>query len=96
MYFAGERACDLLRPGCEDQAGNLLGEIVGADDTGERGHHDEKREHRHQYRQRNMAGNRPAIVTIEAIESVYNDSKTLVDRIQSEMTSALRGDLIWP
>jgi hypothetical protein len=60
------------------------------------GHHDEKREHRHQYRQRDMAGDRPAIVTIKAIESVYDDSKTQADRIQSDVTSAFRGDLILP
>ena len=82
VNLAGDRAGDLLRPGRDDQAGDLVGEIAGADEAGERRHHDEKREQRHQDRQRDVAGDRPAVIAVEAIEGFQGDAVAQADGIQ--------------
>ena len=64
----------LLRPGRKHQFRHLVGEIAGAEEeAGERGQHDEERKHRHQRGERDVAGDRPAVVREETPIGVEGD-----------------------
>ena len=65
MDLAGDRASDLPWPRCEHQPGNLVGKLHGTDEAGNFGHDNQKGKYGHQYRQRDMAGNRPSVIVVE-------------------------------
>jgi hypothetical protein len=73
MDFPGDRLGHFLRPGIEQQIGNLVGEILGADEGRQRRHQNEEREQRHQGRERDVACDRPAVVLEESIEGTDRD-----------------------
>ena len=79
--FGRERARDFLRPGREQQAGDFVRKIYRADETGDGGHDDEKRKHRHEDRQGDMACDRPAVVAIEAIEGIEKNMQALANGV---------------
>ncbi len=69
--LARDRARHLLGPGLQQQVGDLIGEFLGAEqEAGEGGHEDQERKQRHQRRQRDVAGDRPAVVAPERFEGV--------------------------
>jgi len=73
MNFAGERVRHFQRQDLQHQLRGLIGQILRAEETCERGQHDEERKQRHQRRQRDMAGDGPAVVGEECIEGVQSD-----------------------
>ena len=60
--FARQRIGDLFRPDLQHQPYRLVGELLGAEKAGQRRQHDQERKQRHQCRQRDMAGDRPAVI----------------------------------
>ena len=85
MDLAGDRACHLPRPGGKHQPRDLVGQIAATEKAGQRRHHNQKRKHRHQGRERDMARNRPAVVAVEAIERLDNDPEREADRVQAAL-----------
>ena len=79
MDFGRERARDLVRPGLEQKARDFVRKLHGADEGGNGGHDDEKRKHRHEDRQGDMACDRPAVVAIEAIEGIEENMQALAN-----------------
>ena len=77
--FARQRVGNLLRPDLKQEAGRLVGEFLGAEETGERGQHDQKRKQRHQGRQRDVARDRPAVVGEERVERIDADMKDVAN-----------------
>jgi len=73
MDFARDCAGDLRRPRLQEQRRCLVGELLGAEEAGQRGQHDQERKQRHQRRQRDMAGDCPSIVRQEGIKRVEED-----------------------
>jgi len=73
VRLAGDRLGDLLGPRLEQQVGDLVGEILGAQECGQRGDQDQERKHRHQGRERDMAGDRPAVVIVKTIKGIERD-----------------------
>jgi hypothetical protein len=80
-----DRAGDLRRPGLQEQQCRLVGQFLGAEKAGERGEHDQEWKQRHQRRQRDMAGDRPAVVGEEGVE-----------RIQADIEDVAKGSHISP
>ena len=70
LHLLGERRRHLGRPGLEQNLRDLIGEFDGAEVRRQRGDQDQEREQRHQRGQRNVAGDRPAVVGIEAKERI--------------------------
>ena len=71
--FAGQRVRHLLRPDLQQQLRGLVGEFLGAEKAGQRGQHDQERKQRHQGRQRDVAGDRPAVIGKECVKCVHHD-----------------------
>jgi len=71
--FPRERVGDLLRPDLQQQPRRLIGEFLGTEKAGQRRQHDQKREQRHQRRQGDMAGDRPAVVGKKRVERILDD-----------------------
>ena len=82
LNLVGDRVRHFRRPGGNDEACDLIGEIVGADEARNARHHDEEREHRHQDRECDMARDRPAVVAVEAVERVPEDAVAQADGVQ--------------
>src|ERR1700691_4522601 len=82
MDLAGERARALLRPGGEEQPGDFVGEVGRAGEACKRSYDNKKREYRHQDRQRDMAGDGPAVIAVEAKEGFHDEVENQTDRIQ--------------
>ena len=53
---------------------DLVGQVLRAEEAGQRGHHDQERKQRHQRRERDVARDRPAVIVVEAIEGVQRDA----------------------
>jgi hypothetical protein len=81
MNFARQWGGNLRRPGGEQQAGDLVGKIARIYEAGNGSDDDEKRKHRHQDRQRDMAGDRPTVVAVEAVERVDKDAHAQTDLV---------------
>jgi len=75
VHFAGKRVGNLRGPGLQQQRRGLVGEFLRAEKARQGGQHDQERKHRHQGRQRDMAGDRPAIIGEEGVERVQADVK---------------------
>ena len=87
----GEHAGDVLRyrpghfrrPGFQQQARGLVGQFLGAEEeAGQRGDHDQEREQRHQRGQRDVAGDRPAVVGGKMADRVQRDAQRRFDQAQ--------------
>ncbi len=70
--FAGQRIGHLLRPDLQQQPDRLIGEFLGAEKAGQRRQHDQKRKQRHQRRQRDVAGDRPAVIGEKRVERIHD------------------------
>ncbi len=77
--FARQRIGDLPRPDLKQQARGLVGEFLRAEEAGKRGQHDQKRKQRHQGRQRDVAGDRPAVIGEKRVEGVEADVKDVAN-----------------
>ena len=71
--LARQRIGDLLRPDLQHQPRGLVGEFLGAEKAGQRRQHDQERKQRHQRRQRDMAGDRPAVIGEKRVERIHHD-----------------------
>ena len=71
--FARQRIRDLQRPDLQHQARGLIGEFLGAEKSGQRRQHDQKRKQRHQRRERDMARDRPAVIGEKRVKRVHDD-----------------------
>src|SRR5262249_34602120 len=91
--FSSDRAGDLLRPGRQQDACDLVGELLGAEVASERSHENEEREQRHQHGQRDVARNCPPVVVIETVEGI-KDGAAELDR-SHEQSPAMRVSLNW-
>jgi hypothetical protein len=74
-----ERVGDLPRPDLKQKSGGLVGEFLGAEEAGERRQHDQKRKQRHQGRQRDVAGDGPAVIGQKRVERVEGDVKDVAN-----------------
>src|SRR5208283_2931622 len=70
-----DRSRNFRGPGVKQNVSDFVGEALGAKETGERGHDDQERKKRHQRRQRDVAGDRPAVAFVETKKSVERDTK---------------------
>src|SRR5262245_48152058 len=86
MNFTRDRKRDLLRPGRKHQLRNLIGQIAGAENAGERGEQDEERKHRHQRGERDVARDRPTVVGEETPIGIEGDIES----------SSHRNVQLWP
>ena len=68
--LARQRIGDLFRPDLQQQSRRLVGEFLGAEKAGQRGQHDQERKQRHQGRQRDVAGDRPAVIGEKRVERI--------------------------
>jgi len=73
--FSRERIRDLLRPDLQHQPRGLIGQFFRTEKAGQRRQHDQKRKQRHQGRQRDMTGDRPAVIGKKRVERVDPDVK---------------------
>ena len=73
VNFPCDRYRRLLRPGRKHQLRHLVGEIIRAKDSRERGQHNKERKHRHQRGKSDVARNRPTVVSEEVPVSVDGD-----------------------
>ena len=81
--FAGDRGGHLGRPHLQQDARHLVGELGGTEqEAGQRGDQDQEREQRHQRRQRDMAGDRPAVIGEELVVGVARDAIAKAERQQ--------------
>ncbi len=71
--LARKRSGDLLRPDHQHQPDRLIGEFLRAEKAGQRRQHDQKRKQRHQRRQRDVAGDRPAVIGEKRVERIHDD-----------------------
>jgi len=79
VNFSGQCIGHLLRPGLQHQLDGLIGQLLAAEETGKRCHHDQERKQRHQGGQRDMACDRPAVVGEEGIEGVQPNVENVAD-----------------
>ncbi len=77
--FVGQRIRDLFWPDLQQQPRRLIGEFLGAEKSGQRGQHDQERKQRHQHRQRDVAGDRPAVIGEKRIERIHHDQIDVAD-----------------
>ena len=73
VNFARERVGDLFRPDLQHQPRRLVREFLRAEKAGQRRQHDQKRKQRHQGRQRDVAGDRPAVIGEKLVECIHHD-----------------------
>jgi hypothetical protein len=78
--LAGQRVRHLLRPDFQQQLRGLVGEFLGAEKARQRGQYDQEREQRHQGRQRDVAGDRPAVIGKKRIERVHRDEVDVAEQ----------------
>ena len=71
--LTGERIGDLPRPDLQHDPCRLIGEFLRAEKAGQRRQHDQKRKQRHQRRQRDVAGDRPAVIGEKRVERIHYD-----------------------
>jgi len=77
--FPRKGIADLLRPDLEQQPRGLIGEFLRPEEAGERRQHDQKRKQRHQGRQRDVTGDRPAVIGKKRVERVHPDVKDVAN-----------------
>ena len=77
--LARQRIGDLLRPDLQQQPDGLVGEFLRAEKAGQRRQHDQERKQRHQRRQRDVAGDRPAVIGEKRVERVHADMKDVAN-----------------
>ncbi len=76
-----DRSGDLFGPHFEQQHRHLVGELLRAEKTGERRDENEEREKRHQRRERDMAGDRPAVVEQERLIRGVEDGRASAKQV---------------
>ena len=54
---------------------DLIGDVLGAEEAGERGQHDQEGKQRQHCRERDMARERPAVVLDERVDGVKRDAE---------------------
>ena len=74
-----ERVGDLPRPDLKQKSGGLVCKFLGAEEAGKRRQHDQKRKQRHQGRQRDVAGDCPAVIGQKRVERVEGDVKDVAN-----------------
>ena len=79
LDLVGDRAGDVLRPDGEEELGDPHRQPLGPHEAGQRRHEDQEREQRHQRRQGDVAGHRPAVVPQEMAEGIANDHPRRAD-----------------
>ena len=80
MNLISDLSGDLARPRFQQNACRFVGQLLGAENAGQRGQHDEEREHGHQRRQRDVAGDGPAVIGKELPEGVERHAPCLLEK----------------
>ena len=75
LHLAGDRPRHLLRPRLEDEPRRLTDEVGRAQEARQRRDEDEEREHRGQHRQRDMAGDGPAVIDEKTADRVEHHAR---------------------
>ena len=56
-----------LRPGVEQEVREVVGDVLRAEEAGQRRHHDQEGKQRQQRRERDVARQRPAVILAERV-----------------------------
>jgi len=79
MDFSRQRIGNLLRPDLKQESSRLVGEFFRAEETRQRRQHDQERKQRHQRRQCDVTGDRPAVIGKKRVERIDADMKNVAN-----------------